>query len=174
MDLKFHFMLMNDHFSIQILSEPSFTVFPQDSGSVKTLKILPDILQTILQSFSTSKWCTNISTHVSIDFWQMHCVNQCLVIVDFALMPHSYNVQFWTDHNIMLHMPCSSNPWFWSTKSFYVNFIFSLNSLASNFLSNSIKIEKWFLMWGLNDIFVFNLYCCWMWWNGIFIKTVVK
>ena len=29
---------MNDHFSIQILSEPSFTVFPQDSGSVETLK----------------------------------------------------------------------------------------------------------------------------------------
>ena len=51
MDLKFHFMLMNDHFSIQILSEPSFTVFPQDSGSVETLKILPDILQTILQKF---------------------------------------------------------------------------------------------------------------------------
>ena len=100
----------------------------------------------------------------------MHCVNQCLVIVDFALMPHTNNVKFWTDHNIMLHMPCSSNPWFWSTKSFYVNFIFSLNSLASNFLSNSIKIEKWFLMWGLNDIFVFNLYCCWMWWNGILLK----
>ena len=30
MDLKFHFMLMNDHFSIQILSEPSFNVFFQD------------------------------------------------------------------------------------------------------------------------------------------------
>ena len=27
MDLKFRFMLMNDHFSIQILSEPGFNVF---------------------------------------------------------------------------------------------------------------------------------------------------
>ena len=39
---------------------------------------------------------------------------------------------------------CCSNPWFYSTKRFYVNIIFSLNSAASDFLSESIKFEDWF------------------------------
>lgn len=39
---------------------------------------------------------------------------------------------------------CCSNLWFYSTKRFYVNIIFSLNSAASDFLSESIKFEDWF------------------------------
>ena len=84
---------MNDHFSIQILSEPSFTVFPQDSGSVENLKFstrpFADDTALIL---STRKWRANIYTHVSIDFWQLHHVNHCLVVVDSAYLPRN-NVQ---------------------------------------------------------------------------------
>ena len=61
---------------------------------------------------------------------------------------------------------CCSNPWFYSTKRFYVNIIFSLNSAASDFLSESIKFEDWFYFTAKRNVVAaggFILACCLLW-----------
>ena len=106
MDLKFHFMLMNDHFSIQILSELSFNVFSKIGVVLKLFKTA--LMQIYLKHYKNN-WTWNKNPALSI--WMLlKEFTQTLVVRDKGC----------------------------------VDFIFSLNCMGSDFLSNSIMSDK---MW---------------------------